>query len=303
MRTLIALAPLTLAACLPPAGSYGDILPDDRLLIDEADVSELARSVGDRSEYAQLTREITGEINGGIGEVLGLVDEISSYPPTWADEDQDTALWGPWLDDGIHGQMWVQRHADDAYTWAIEIRPEGSAEDAWVPVLAGEVDPGATDLASRGRFYMDFTAIRDNGGEDDITGEMAVDYEILETGAAATVYFGDISEDGAIPADGGYYFEHERGVGGMMDVAVESDVSDPANGVLETVILRSRWAGGSGGRTDAYVTGGDLGALTYTETECWDAGHGVVFHENNYELTREGDEADCAFTEPSFNET
>ena len=303
MRTLVALAPLALVACLPAADGYRDILPDDRLLIEEADLGALARSVGEKSEYAQLTRQITREINGGVGEVLALVDEISSYTPTWTDQAQDTALWGPWLEDGVHGQMWVQRAADDAYTWAIEIRPEGSAEDAWVPVLAGEVDAGATALASSGRFVMDFTAIRANGGEDDITGEMAVEYGIREDGAAATVFFGDISEDGAIPVDAGYHFEHEQGVGGQMDVVIEDDVSDPVNGVLETVLLRSRWQTGAGGRADAYVTGGDLGALTYTETECWSAGQSVVFHENNYDLAREGDEADCVFADPSFSDS
>ena len=88
-----------------------------------------------------------------------------------------------------------------------------------------------------------------------------------------------------------------------MDLAFTDDVSDPPNGTTEVAIVRSRWDGEGAGRADAYVTGGDLGPLTYTESDCWDTSHQTVFLENNFELRTEGDEGACVFAEPSFNES
>lgn len=302
MRTLSLLALTLSAACTTgPADQARGILPDDRLLIDEAGFSDLARGVGQPSESYALTRDITREVNGGLGEVLALVDEIASFDPSWSD-DESLALWGPWLDDGIYGQMWVQGTEATGYTWAIEIRPEGSAEDAWQAALAGEVDAGSTEITSSGRFAMDFTVLESMGAGDGTTGGMSAEYELRADGAAATVAFGEISSDGSIPQDAAYRYDHTRGEGGSMDVAITEDVSDPANGVLELLIIRSRWDADGAGRADAIVTEGDLGALTFTESDCWDASHQSVYLENNYELLREGDESACAFGEASFPE-
>ena len=91
MRTHpLLLAPLALlAACAPPIDEYRSILPDDRLLIDglDGDAGALARGAGEPSEYYALTREVARDIDGAIGDVLGLIDEITAYDPTWTDDD------------------------------------------------------------------------------------------------------------------------------------------------------------------------------------------------------------------------
>ncbi|MEQ1501965.1 MAG: hypothetical protein ABMB14_07025 [Myxococcota bacterium] len=301
--TLFPLFALAFAACTTNADAYRAILPDERLLIEDFDSDSLARGVGDPSDYYTLTRDVTRETNAGIGAVLELVGAITAFDPTWTDDDAK-ALWGPWLDDGTYGQLWVTETAEGGYEWAIELRPEASDEDAWVGVLGGSVDPGATADESAGRFAMDLTAIDAVGaGDDDTTGALGVEYTLRVDGAAATVAFGDISEDGALPQDAAYRYDLTQGKGGYMDLAFEEDVSDPANGTFETAIVRSRWDGTGAGRADAYVTGGDLGPLTYTETDCWDVAHQTVFLENNFELVSAGDPAACAFADASFNES
>ena len=87
-----------------------------------------------------------------------------------------------------------------------------------------------------------------------------------------------------------------------MDVALQTDISTPANGTEELLIVRSRWNGQGAGRSDAYLTGGDLGVLTYTESECWGTSQMVAFFRNNLSLEAHGEEADCAFQEASFYE-
>jgi hypothetical protein len=298
--TLLALL-LAASACTTPATEHRSVLPDDRLLIDGFDDGALARGLGETSDYYTLTRQVTHEINGGVGEVLGLIDAITAFDPTWTDETS-TALWGPWLDDGLYGRLWVAKDEAGAYGWAIELRPETSTEDDWVGVLTGQVEAGADELHSEGWFVMDLTAIEGAGAGDGTTGTVACEYELFEDGATARVAFGEIAEDGGVPEDGAYKFEHTRGEGGLMDVAVTGDISEPANGTSELLIVRSRWTGDGAGRADATVTGGDLGPLVYTETDCWDQGHKTVFFENNFELLTEGDASRCAFAEASFNE-
>lgn len=300
MRAPTLAALLLATACTSgPADQARAILPDDRLLIDESGFSDLARGLGEPSEAYALTWDVTREVNGGLGEVLALVEAIASFDPTWSD-DEDLALWGPWEDGGVWGQMWVQGTGATGWRWAIEVRADGTPEDAWQPALAGEVDPGGTEETSSGRFVMDFTAIEAAGGDDGVTGAMSAEYALRADGAEAEVAFGEISTDGSVPQDAAYRYDHTIGAGGAMDVAITEDVSDPANGVLELLVIRSRWDGAGAGRTDAVVTGGDLGALSYTESECWDAAHLTVWLENNFELVREGDESACAFAEAEF---
>lgn len=302
MRSLPYAVALLAAACAPRPDDFRSILPDERLLIDESAFTDaLSRGIGEPSEYYELTRGSVEENNAMIGDVLGLVDAITAYDPTWSDDDA-TMLWGPWLDDGIYGQLWVRQEGDGSWSWAIEIRPESSAEDAWQGVLAGHVEPGATEERSAGWWQMDLTAIEGAGAGDGTTGQVACAYDIAPDLVTAELGFGSISEDGSMPADGLYHYEQTPSVGGLLDLAIDGDISDPPNGTAEVLVIRSRWLADGQGRADAYVTGGDAGPLTYTETDCWDRGHRSVFLENNFELYSEGDEARCAFDEPSFNE-
>ncbi len=306
MRTTLTLAPLALLAACQFGGdpqSYGDVLPDSRLLIEMPDMSSQARAVGERSEYAQLTLEITDDVNTSLADVLALLDTITAFDPTWSSDADDTALWGPWEDGDVDGQLWVSNRGNDAYTWALELRPAGT--ETWTPVLAGETEAGATSEESRGSFALDFTAIETLGAGDGITGSMAADYALFADGAAATVYFGEIlDENGEIPQDAAYVFEHHDGAGGSMDVALTEDVTEDVGegGSLELLILRSRWDDTGAGRTDGLVTGGDVGELVYTASECWDAAHGLVFFEDNYDFDTGGEASSCVFAEASYPE-
>jgi hypothetical protein len=303
MRTVI--LTLSLAACAAPADQYRAVLPDDRLLIDEGafDDAALARGVGEPSDYYTITRDVTRDTNAAVGAVLLLVETIASYPPTWSDAES-LVRWGPWYDSttATFAQMWVQQEADGAYGWAIEARAEDAAEDAWTGLLAGHVDAGATEEASSGWFALDLTAVASLDPLQTATGELGCEYIIDQDYASATVGFGAISEDGAIPADGAYHYEQTRGAGGLMDLVIEGDASEPPNGSAETLIIRSRWQLDGQGRADAYVTGGDVGDLVYTESDCWDASHTTVYFQNNFALVTEGDPSRCAFAEAEFSD-
>jgi len=302
-RLLPALSAVALlaAACEPAAEptaaeDYSWVLPDDRVLVD---MPAARRAAGDESELRNQSLEVAGDVNGFIDGVLTDISAITEFEPTWGNEEETQALWGPWTDDGIDGALYVQLMDDDSYEWALIARPEGTGEDDWVALVGGQVDPGATETTGSGSFAVDFDAISSLGGEP-ATGVFATSYDVRENSVDAVAAFEAFAEQPGDPAvDAVYRYGNDR-QGGYMDLVYEADATD--GGELETYILRSRWVKGGAGRGDAYVTGGDLGPLVYQASECWDEGGTVVFDENNYELTTTGSVDDCAFAEPQWNE-
>lgn len=302
MHKLIPLIALAFAACsTSPADDYKSVLPDDRLIMDSLDAETAARGVGTPSDYFLLTHQVVRDTNTTIGDVLGLVSAITEFDPTWSEGDKK-ALWGPWLDNGHYGQLYVQQLDDASYVWAIELRPEDSEEDAWVGVVTGQVAADSTEIESNGWFYMDLTAIDTAEAGDGTLGEFGCAYSLSESTANADVAFGEISEDGGLPADALYHFEHTKGEGGLLDIALDADISDPPNGTAEIAVIRSRWNGEGAGRADSLITEGDAGASVFAESDCWDGAHQTVYFESNVDLLMEGDKSACVFGEASFNE-
>jgi hypothetical protein len=294
---------LSLAACTAGPGSdYGDVLPDDRLLITLPSDQGAARSAaGERSEYYTLTADVTHDINTLIGDVLAGIGGITEFEPTWLDENADTALWGPWEDDGVNGRLWIQRHDDGSHTWALDAKSSADGDDAYLPVFAGEVHAGGDSLSSSGRFAIDFSAIYAvNPTGDDIQGGFYVEYGIDGAVVNSTAVFEDFAEDGGPAADAAYVYAQDE-AGGSMDLAIVADAT--GNTVPETHLVRTRWQSDGQGRADVYLTDGDLGPLVYTATECWADDQSVVFFEENYGLTTSGDLGMCVFGEPEWNES
>jgi len=298
---LLAIATVT-AGCddgaeAPP--DYAWVLPDDRIKVDMPD-AEARRSAGDPSEYRRDTKDITRDVNGFIDEVLTTIDHITEFEPTWAEDTEDKAIWGPWNDGANDGMLYVQHFEDDHYEWALLIRPTGGSDDDWVAFIGGEVDPGATETTGSGRFAVDFDAVKVIDPASEPGGAFYSDYDVRSTGVEAEAGFDGFTERaGDPPVDAGYRYRQD-GDGGEMDVAYLADIAE--GGDLETVILRSRWVSTGEGRGDAYITGGDFGPLVYTGTECWNRSGIVTFEENNADFQTSGDEATCVFAEPEWND-
>jgi hypothetical protein len=278
-------------------------LPDERLKINlpVGDTSGLRTDVGDTSEYFLFTAQVTSEVNGLMGQVLDAVDAITDFEPTWADDGERTALWGPWTEDGVEAVLAVhQDPSEDTYAWGLDLRSEGEGDEDWITVFAGEVEAGATEVESAGRLAIDFEALSDIDGED-ITGVFYVEYDLTEEGTSASAGFEAFSEDGGDETDVAYFYDQEHDEGGMMDLVFLDDVT--GNDVPEVHIVRSRWHKEGDGRADGYVTEGDFGALVYQATECWKQDHAVTFYEDNASLISHGDVSDCTFSEPDWNDS
>lgn len=299
MRHLTAFSLVLLAACgtSEPVEDYSWVLPGDEIKVQ---LDTARRAAGDPSSFRADTVQIATDVNGLIDTVLTSVGDITDFEPTWADDAEDKVVWGPWTDSGIDGMLYVQRFEDEHYEWALLGRPEGSGDEDWVALIAGHVDPGATETTGSGKMAIDFDAISGIDPSSTAGGVFATVYDVRSDKADCEALFEGFTENaGDVPVDAAYRYG-EWPDGGYMDVVYLADLVE--GGALETVVLRSRWVADGQGRGDAYVTDGDLGPLVYQASECWDAAGVVVFDESNADLTTSGDEGLCAFAEPQWNE-
>ena len=80
------------------------------------------------------------------------------------------------------------------------------------------------------------------------------------------------------------------------------DGDDPG-AAAEDSVLRSRWLPDGAGRTDARISGGDLGALEVTASECWGRNFRRVYYTDSADFApTEGEVAACAFADQDLPE-
>lgn len=275
------------------AEAFKAALPDGRVRIDMPTVGRSAArsSVGDPAEFAALSAQVTQDVNGFIGMVLDMVGAITTYEPTWTD-GADEALWGPWEDGGITYALWIAHDADAGlYTWAIEL--DGAV------AIAGQADDDASEERYTGWFTVDFAQISAAEGGS-ASGAFTSAYEVDGAEVVATAALEALSDGGGEPVNAVHQYSQTVDEQGMLDLVYEADTT--GNGQDETNFIRSRWLASGEGRADAYVTGGEVGELVYSATECWDPAQSVTFYEDNFSLWRSGEESACVFQEPSFHD-
>lgn len=313
-RTLSSLVALTsLSALLLSTGCLGKldsdltgVLPDERIKIN-LPLESAAKGLddGEEKEWAEFylfTAEVTEDVNGFIVWVLGTVEGVTStYPPSYVNEEESEATWGPYSKslDPVETQIRVAHDLEtDVYDWYIEQWPKEDASSIYA-IVTGEVDPGATEDTSTGRFLVDFSTAAELDPTVDNVGTFDVDYEIREDGAGAAVSWTDF---GAAGRDANYLYDQTNAGDGTMDLAMEGDVND--NGTMETLVIRSRWLPSGAGRSDVYVTGGDLGEERKTASECWGTSFEREYYTDTFTGgvgTTEGDAATCVFADTQYS--
>lgn len=293
--TMLAALLVTTAACELPTQQWSPLLPDDRLLVvSEDDATRQARALGEPSEYAQTLADVTDQANQGIGEVLELVQTITTLPPSYVDSRASLAVWGPFIIDGTAVQLTIQEQPDTSLRWGVQVRSQEEASP-WIDALVGHVDAGATAETSTGHFSMDFAAAEVLELGEDLSGQVEVQYSARNAGATTDITFAGLGETATVPIQGTIHFDHDRGVGGEMITTLEDDVDGSASEEPETVSLRARWDAQGAGRTDATLTGGDFGTEQHAESECWSPVRTVVYYTNTFQGVSDGDEEQCTF--------
>jgi hypothetical protein len=304
---------LTLLACGLSNNDNGfgdDILPkEEQLLVNLPIASEAAKSPDDPTTWASFydtTRNVTENVNGMITFVLGttwLV--VHTQEPSWTDEAEQTAMWGPYKDSGldpVSTGVWVKRNDDESWSWSLFQVPNGGTVEAdAVAIVLGEVDAGSTRDDASGRFVIDFDAAAALDPSVHLVGKFASEYDYDAEGVSALAMTEGYGLDVGPRYDAIYDYDEDYTGAGEMDLAYLADLN--ASGTDEVVTLKSRWQADGMGRGDARILDGDLKADEVTASECWGTDFLTSYWVDSIDLHEPvGEESVCAFTPASYAE-
>jgi len=270
---LAATTTLSLVACVQNDTAPGSI---DRALPTKDQVSiklpeTAARTVdsnvlGQLAPYYVATRDVTRTFNGSSAWVLTLIHAIVSTPATSI--HGNTYTWGPGsaaLDPADY-KLDVTAVGDGTYTYQLSGRSKTQANAQFEVVIDGSADPRAGDNLGSGEFLIDFDAGKRVNPVDsgDAKGTVDVRYDLAKRHLDLTIMSTDAQGQPAL-AD----YAYNAGADGSGDMVFDVNADIGGGPLLETLTLRSRWLATGAGRADARITGGDLGAIQVTASECW----------------------------------
>lgn len=247
-----------------------------------------ARGLGDRADLVELSVVIAAQVNGFVLGTLGLVDRVRELPPT--ERGDNTRRWGPYEGDcGVSASLLMSREFG-VYQWSVLGHPTEGDDGT---VLYGTHFSGETVVGGDGSFVWDHGRWASWCGLDE-SGLVTVDYDNRD-GVDLLVLVEHLSLDGAEPTDWTYAYTRTDTLGDFQYRTV-SDLAEDGSDELATVTVRDRWIPGTGGRSDAQVTGGGFGDTLWQWSQCWGATGRLTFQTDSLALTETvGNEADCVF--------
>lgn len=221
------------------------------------------RAVGQVAEYYGYTRGITRTLNGSSAWVLILIHSIVQFPVTTVEGNVYT--WGPWAEglDPAEYKLVVTALANGSFDYQLAGRPRNTT-GAFETVISGNAIPGANDAQGKGQVLLDFDAAeRVNPIDNDGNGQLTIKYDL----AARALDLDAVSIENGRPATAKYSYKDQADGSGDMVFGLRGNADAGAG--LETLTLRSRWLASGAGRGDARITGGDVGSVELTASECW----------------------------------
>ncbi len=298
---------LSLIACFASSPYGEDVIPleeDVRINLptDPAAAKTATDADAEWATFYVMTRNVTEDVNGMITFVLGTVGFAVTLRPTWVDEEEQTALWGPYSDSGldpVETGLFVTRNADASYTWTLFQEPPGSDPlvDA-VPIVVGEVDAGSRRHDAAGRFVVDFDTAASLDPAVNLVGAFAVDYDYDRDGVAAVATFTEYGVPNLPKINAQYAYDEAYDGAGSMDLAWAEDFT--ADGIDDEGTMRSRWQADGQGRSDAKIIDATE-AREVTASECWDHTFARVYWSDSIGLQpNEGDVTACAYADAEY---
>jgi hypothetical protein len=252
-----------------------------------------SRIVGQLAQYYVVTRDATAAFNGGAAWVLVLIHSIVQLPVTSIQGNVYT--WGPGSQplDPADYRLDVTANADGTFDYVLSGRNKTQANAQFLAVITGHADP-ANGLGN-GTFTLDFDASAevdpiDNGSNK---GTIAATYDLATRHLDLLISSTNAS---GTPVSADYTYDEGADQSGDMTFSAQTDVGGgPA---LENLVLRSRWLPTGAGRSDARISGGDLGSADAQASQCWDSLFREVYYTDNVSfLPTEGDPTQCAYTD------
>lgn len=325
-------APLALGALTGCAKNpFGNVIPNKgqvRLNVPGANGDDgQALLVGGGSEFYAATVNIANQVNGGVGVVFRIVEEITALPPT--DTDGETfAVWGPSEPRGLEKNSFrftVNAADDGSFDYKLEARPKAATEESdFVVVFEGNAVEGEEEDKGHGTLDVHWGAIRSLDDTECLIGDLHVDYAADEEPRRLDVSFAEVA-DGCrdeAPTNATYHYNEAADASGSLDFAFQANLHkvEEDKPLEETFAIRSRWLADGQGRADVRLSDGEIpgdlafyipgtSAVSADLVECWDASFNVTYADTNPDELNdhlghpeEGDAATCAFADASFAE-
>ncbi len=267
-------------------------------------------ALGQLADYYVLTRQVTRDFNAGAGFVLILVHAIVQYPPTTV--DGDTYTWGG---EGSSGplepadyRLTVTNNLDGSYDWSLDGKSKLDPNAQFITVIAGNAVEGSEPNRGTGSFYIDFDAAElVNPIDNDARGRVDVAYDLENTDGSQAfidmhIETAEVDENGDLqPVSADYHYAENADGSGDFQFSIHGDLDQDGGNMFEDATIRSRWLNDGSGRADITVTGGDLGDISVSASECWDSRFGRTYYSDSMEWApSEGDVADCPFADASL---
>lgn len=283
--------PSSIDKALPTADQISIKLPETAART--LDAAGDPQAVGDLASWYVATRAVTRMFNGGSAWVLIVIHTVVQLPPTTA--SGDTFTWGPWSNalDPAEYKLVVKVVGDGTYTYQLSGRSKTQANSQFEVVIDGTADARAGEGKGNGEFLIDFDASKRVNPIDagDAKGTIDVHYDLAARHLGLTVMTTD-----AVGAPVAADYAYNEAADGGGDMVFDADTNAGGTSALEQLTLRSRWLATGAGRADARITGGDLGQVQITASECWSAAFARVYYQDSNRFApAEGDVSACAF--------
>jgi hypothetical protein len=231
-------------------------------------------------EVYQATRSAKWYINGGLVVTLGWIDAILVQPYT--EKTADGYMWGPWAESlsRIQFQFLMNKESAGVFSFELDGKNVNAGDgDPWTPVVWGDLETGDEPHASMGSIVLDYTAVHaiDTAYPTPEAGRLTYDFDVREYPFWVDATFeGFAAPDGQV-IDALYsYTRYDEGMSGELQFELDADVwpEDAPDGLLEDLVVTSRWNADGEGQGEASATGGTMdadGSLVdeLTLEECW----------------------------------
>ncbi len=272
--------------------------------------------VGDRADLHDLSFAVAFSVNFHARNILDVLWFITRFQPTQAVEEDGVigdpgeefpydarAIWGPFPDDegkNLEFILHVWRGTDPedgrrTFLFFVAGRPQGGTDADWVPLLVGGAKPFEGNADRFGLVQLDFDAIRSLDPTEDDMGVVTFVYaQDAASHVVAATGEGIWDEEKQMPVDIEYFYGRSAEGYAILEFNAPADIDEEGGTQLEDLHITTGWLYNGDGRSDAVVTGGDLGADgTASLTECWGADHLQTY----YRFALEGMDPDVVMVE------
>jgi hypothetical protein len=277
---------LVVVAALTACGGAGKIdptqarnaLPDSAAvqIATPADSSSQALTAGGSTSLSsvqsgayELTRDVAGTVNLGVGVWIGLLEYVVSLPPTSCTPEACT--WGPYpetnpLKPPASYQLTVTKDSDSQYSYKFSAAP--GTTSSFVDIVSGSVKPNGVPHHGEGSFTVDFDAGRAINPASTDTGTLLVTHsniaglQIQETLTGGTDQNGDHKGQ---TLNAVYAFD-QTATGGDLQVGLHYPVTTTQPTDIRFTV-HSRWDSTGAGRADYTYQA----PSSNEASECWGA--------------------------------